>query len=92
MADKKFRIHALGLPHTITNEDFIHCAHTQNVLKFCKMMTDNGHTVFHYGHEDSKTAATEDVTVISSDVWNKVYGDHDVSKKFFTFDNQDDAY
>ena len=85
MANLKFRFHVLGLPHTKTNKDFIHCAHTQNVLKFCKMMTDNGHTVFHYGHEDSKTDATENVAVISNDIWNEVYGDHDVSRKFFTF-------
>ena len=92
MANLKFRFHVLGLPHTKTNKDFIHCAHTQNALKFCKMMTDNGHTVFHYGHEDSKTAATEDVTVISNDIWNEVYGHHDVSKKFFTFNIADKAY
>tara|TARA_R100000544_G_scaffold18445_1_gene8812 strand:- start:2993 stop:4135 length:1143 start_codon:yes stop_codon:yes gene_type:complete len=92
MANLKFRFHVLGLPHTKTNKDFIHCAHTQNALKFCKMMTDNGHTVFHYGHEDSKTAATEDVTVISNDIWNEVYGHHDVSKKFFTFNTEDKAY
>ena len=35
---KNFRIHVLGLPHTITNEDFVACAYTQKALKFCKMM------------------------------------------------------
>lgn len=92
MKNLKFRFHVLGLPHTKTNKDFIHCAHTQNVLKFCKMMTDNGHIVFHYGHGDSKTDATEDVKVISNKIWNEVYGDHDVSKKFFTFNTTDKAY
>ena len=36
MSKQKFRIHVLGLPHTITNEDFVACAYTQKALKFCK--------------------------------------------------------
>lgn len=34
----KFRFHALGVPHTVTSENFSACAYTQKVLKFCKMM------------------------------------------------------
>ena len=89
---EKFRIHVLGLPHTITNDDFVACAYTQKALKFCKMMKDRGHTIFHYGHEDSKTMADEDVTVITNKVWKEVYGTHDYKSKWFTYNVNDKAY
>lgn len=87
-----FRIHVLGLPHTVTNDEFVACAYTQKALKFCKMMKGRGHTVYHYGHEDSKTMADEDVTVITNEVWDRVYGTHDYKSKFFKYSLQDEAY
>jgi len=89
---KNFRIHVLGVPHTVTNEDFVACAYTQKALKFCDMMKDRGHTIFHYGHEDSSTMADEDVTVITNEVWDKVYGTVDYKSKWFKYDLNDDAY
>lgn len=87
-----FRIHVLGLPHTVTNDDFVACAYTQKALKFCKMMKGRGHTIYHYGHEDSKTMADEDVTVITNEVWNRVYGTHDYKSKWFKYNINDEAY
>lgn len=92
MKDQKFRFHALGLPHTITNSEFSACAYTQKVLKFAKMMTDRGHTVIHYGHEDSDLQCTEHVPVLSREEYKATYGTHDYRSKFFTFDVNDDAY
>jgi len=89
---KSFRIHVLGLPHTITNEDFVACAYTQKAWKFCKMMAGRGHTIYHYGHEDSDTMADEDVTVITNEVWEEVYGTHDYKSKWFKYDMNDKAY
>jgi len=86
------RFHVLGLPHTVTSKEFNACAYTQKVVKFCKMMTERGHTVIHYGHEESDPICTEHVTVLSSDDWKKSYGDHDWRKHFFKFDTNDHAY
>lgn len=88
----KFRFHVLGLPHTRTNKDFTACAYTQKALKFCKMMKDRGHYIIHYGTEGSDPECDENVTVLSNEVWNEVYGEHDYTSKFFTFDMSDKAY
>lgn len=88
----KFRFHCLGLPHTKTNEDFTACAYTQKVLKFCKMMTERGHHVIHYGTAGSNPICTENVTVLSNKTWDKVYGEHDYKSKFFRYDTNDMAY
>lgn len=88
----KYRFHVLGVPHTVTNKEFSACAYTQKALKFCKMMTERGHHVIHYGHEDSDVICTEHVTVLSRDTWNKVYGDHNYREKWFKYDLEDEAY
>ena len=89
---QKFRFHVLGLPHTRTTEEFVACAYTQKVLKFCKMMKARGHYVIHYGTEGSNPDCNENVTVLSSETWNKVYGEHDFRSKWFTFSTDDPAY
>jgi FkbM family methyltransferase len=55
-------------------------------------MTDRGHTVIHYGHEDSDLVCTEHVTVLTNDDFNIAYGNHDWRKNFFKFDTNDHAY
>jgi glycosyltransferase involved in cell wall biosynthesis len=86
------RFHALGVQHTVTSKDYVACAFTQKVLKFCSMMTLRGHTVIHYGHEDSDVECTEHVTVLSREDYNRTYGDHDFKSKLFKFDINDEAY
>ena len=88
----KHRYHILGLPHTVTSPHFNACAYTQKVLKFGKMMTERGHTVIHYGHEDSELVCTEHVTVLTNADFQKVYGSHDWKKQFFKYDVNDEAY
>lgn len=92
MENKKLTFHVLGLPHTITNKDFIACAYTQKAWKFCKMMGERGHTLYHYGHEKSNPPYAENVTVITDKIWKKVYGTHDYKSKLFTYNTQDEAY
>lgn len=88
----KHTYHILGLPHTVSSKTFNACAYTQKVVKFGKMMTERGHTVIHYGHEDSDLPCTEHVTVLTNDDFMRVYGTHDWRRKFFTYNTQDDAY
>ena len=86
------RFHALGLPHTVTSKEFNACAYTQKVVKFGKMMTDRGHEVIHYGHEDSVLDCTEHVSVLTNEDFAKSYGSHDWRKTFFKFNTNDHAY
>jgi glycosyltransferase involved in cell wall biosynthesis len=86
------RFHVLAVPHTVTNKDYVACAFTQKVLKFCEMMTDRGHDVIHYGHQDSVVRCTEHVTVIDRDTYNRVYGDYDWHVQNFKYDLTDEAY
>ena len=88
----KHTYHILGLPHTVTSKLFCACAYTMKVYKFSKMMTERGHTVIHYGHEDSDLPCTEHVSVLTNDDFMRVYGTHDWRSKFFTYNTQDDAY
>lgn len=89
---QKFRFHVLGIPHTRTNLDYTACAYTQKAYKFCKMMRARGHYVIHYGVEGSNPDCDENVVVVSNEIYNKVYGDHDFHSKFFKYDMNDECY
>jgi glycosyltransferase involved in cell wall biosynthesis len=86
------RFHVLAVPHTITSEDYSACAFTQKVLKFCKMMTARGHTIYHYGHEKSVVDCHEHITVTNDELLKKVYGDYDWKKELFKHDTNDECH
>lgn len=88
----KFRFHVLSIPHTRTNLDYTACAYTQKVFKFCKMMHQRGHYIVHYGVEGSNPECDENVTVVSNEIYERVYGNHDYHKNWFKFDESDECY
>lgn len=93
MANKyKYRLHVLGVPHTKTNLDYVACAYTQKAYKFCKMMTERGHDVVHYGVEGSNPLCEENVDVVPAEVYDRVYGEHDFHSKWFRYDIEDECY
>lgn len=92
MEEKKFRFHVLGVPHTKTDPEWSACAFTMKVLKFCKMMTQLGHHVIHYGHEESNVICSEHVTVLGKEIFDVTYGKVDWKGGFFKYNNSDICY
>lgn len=66
--------HCLSVPYSPTNKEVSLCAFVQKVYKFCDYMTKAGHTVYHYGHENSKVNCTEHITVTNDDILKNSYG------------------
>ena len=86
------RFHALALPHTVTTKEYCACAFTQKVFKLCSMLIKRGHTVIHYGHEDSTVECDENVPVTNNAVLEKAYGTYDWKKTFFKHSSDDYAH
>ena len=61
------RLHLLGLPHTVTTDEFSHCAFTGKVKKFAPMMRPFGYEVVHYGVAGADAGANEYCDVMSRD-------------------------
>jgi len=66
----KPRLHMLGLAHTVTTDEFSHCAFTGKVKKFSPMMRYAGYEVFHYGVEGADSGANENIDVLSREEWD----------------------
>lgn len=66
--------HCLGVPYAPTRKEISLCAFVQKVYKFCAEMTKRGHTVYHYGHENSNVNCTEHIYVSNDDTLKESYG------------------
>ncbi len=64
------RLHMLGIPHTITSDEYSHCAFTGKVHRFARMMQPLGYAVTHYGVEGAESGAHEQVDVLSRKRWD----------------------
>src|SRR5262245_15125569 len=85
-----YRFHILGVPHTISIPEYSACAFTQKIVTLCKILKAHGHTVIHYGHEDSRVACDENVTVVKRYDLEKSYPGHDWRTKGFPAFRLDD--
>ena len=71
---KKQTLHVVGLPHTATSAAHGQCAYTTKTLRFCKMMTNAGYDVIHYGNEGSEAVCKEHVQIFSKDDQVRTFG------------------
>lgn len=58
-----------AIPHTITRDEFSHCAFTGKVKRFAPMMRSRGFEVYHYGVETSESGADVDVQLLTKEEW-----------------------
>lgn len=68
------RFHVIGLPHTQTTSEYVHCAYTSKVRKFCNMMTDRGHEVLLYAGDQNEARVKELITCITRKEQEKLIG------------------
>jgi glycosyltransferase involved in cell wall biosynthesis/SAM-dependent methyltransferase len=76
-----FRFHVLGLVHTQINAEYVHCAYSQKVRKFCQMMVPRGHSVTLYSPEGADVPC-ENVEVMSEAERASYFGPHDPQKLY----------
>lgn len=69
---EKIRLHILGVPYTITTNEYSHCAFAGKVLRFGKMMMSRNFEVYHYGIETSDIVCTKNFDVLSKNEWEEL--------------------
>lgn len=87
------RLHALGIPPTITNKEYSCCAFTNQLRLFCKFMSESGFEVIHYGHEHSEVNCSEHVSVVYDEEMKRNYGnDYKFNQRFFKHNVEDEIH
>lgn len=85
----KHRFHVLSLPHTVTSKEYLSCAYTQKVVKFCKMMKERGHTIYLYAHERSEADCDVLIPVTDDKVLIETYGEYNWKENQFKHNTGD---
>ena len=68
----KIRLHMPAIPHTITRDEFSHCAFTGKVQRFAPMMRSRGFEVYHYGVETSESGADKQIQLLTKQEWEEL--------------------
>jgi glycosyltransferase involved in cell wall biosynthesis len=63
------RLHLLGVPHTVVNEDYLVCAFTGKLLIFPDIIQPFGWSVIEYSNQGSVSRADQHVVVLSEDTF-----------------------
>lgn len=86
------RFHVLGVSHTRTTAEYSVCAFTQKIRNLCRVLSQCGHIVYHYGTEGSDPVCTEHITVLDDATFTRVHGAYDYRTEEFRISSTDDAY
>ncbi len=77
------RFHVISLPHTQTTKDYVICAFTEKIRRFCIMMKGLGHTVYLYASEENEAPCDELITCITIEQQQEALaGKHFVEAEF----------
>ena len=82
------RFHVISLPHTNTTKNFISCAYTEKVRRFCNMMKSLGHTVYLYAGTKNEAEVDEFITCISEEDRAEFVGDKHFADVIFDANNK----
>jgi len=74
-------LHLVGIFHTKHTPDYSHCAFTGKALRFSKMLRMYGYEVIEYANAGSQSEASEHVTILSAEDFDRLLGNRD--KKAF---------
>ena len=85
------RFHVLGVSFAPTNREYSAEGFSQKVRLFCKMMTELGHTVYHYGVEGSDPICTENINVLSKETYERVHKSYNYIESGFLYFSETDA-
>lgn len=77
------RFHVVSLPHTQVTKEFVGCAYTEKVRRFCMMMKDLGHEVYLYAGDQTDAPVDKLVTCISEERRAQAVGNNHYTQASF---------
>jgi len=75
------KLHLFGLPHTITTNEYSHCAYTGKIKRFAPMLRSVGYEVIHYGVAGADSGANTQVDLLSYTEWMDIL--HRMAKSLY---------